>query len=82
MNHNPKAYFLFSPTNGHYTNAMTLYSSYKRALTKNYYGTPKVQSKIGQEEEAQQSFKGTLFSQCETPYEVFNTQRRVKLMMK
>ena len=37
INHNPKAYFLYSPA-GHYQNAQALYSSVKRALVKQYYG--------------------------------------------
>ena len=41
MDHNPKAYFLFSPE-GHYINAMTLYSAVKRQLDQKYYGMGKV----------------------------------------
>ena len=37
MNHNPKALFLFSPE-GHYANAMSIYTALKRALDIKYYG--------------------------------------------
>ena len=40
MHHHPKAFFLFSPE-GHYVNAMALYSAMKRLLDEKYYGTGK-----------------------------------------
>ena len=36
MDHNPKAYFLFSPE-AHYQNALALYAALKRNLNKKYY---------------------------------------------
>lgn len=44
MHHNPKAFFLFSPE-GHYINAMGLYSAMKRLLDEKYYGTGKATQK-------------------------------------
>lgn len=40
LNHHPKAYFLFSPE-GHYANAMAIYSALKRNLDQKYYGNDK-----------------------------------------
>mmetsp|Transcript_32001 Transcript_32001/g.42405 ORF Transcript_32001/g.42405 Transcript_32001/m.42405 type:complete len:99 (-) Transcript_32001:1027-1323(-) len=84
MDHNPKAYFLFSPT-GHYANAMSIYSALKRALDSKYYGAGKKSKKKGlsdDDEPDRVSFKGTAFHQCEIPYEVFHMNRRTKLIMK
>jgi hypothetical protein len=68
MDHNPKAFFLYSPE-GHYQNATTLYASLQRALLKKYYGSD-------------DSFKGTIFNKCESPNEVFHLNRRTKLTIK
>ncbi len=37
MDHNPKAYFLFKPE-GHYANAMSIYSALKRNIDAKYFG--------------------------------------------
>jgi hypothetical protein len=63
IDHNPKAYFLHNPK-GHHANANALYTSLKRALTKQYYGNT-----VKDEEH---SFKGTIFSKLTLPYEVFH----------
>ena len=85
MNHNPKAYFLFNP-NGHYVNAMTIYTALKKSLDVKHYGNPKKKNKHGEglaeQEPDQVSFKGTAFHQCDIPYDVFHMSRRTKLVMK
>lgn len=63
IDHNPKAYFLYNPK-GHHANANALYTSLKRALTKQYYGNTV--------KDEQHSFKGTIFSNLTLPYEVFH----------
>lgn len=73
MNHNPKAYFLYNPL-GHYQNSQALYASIKKSLTKQFYGS--------QVKDEEHSFKGTIFSKCELPYEVFHLQRRTKITIK
>jgi len=73
LHHNPKAFFLYKPT-GHYQNSQALYSSLKKLLTKQHYGS--------QNKEDEHSFKGTVFSNCELPYDVFNLQRRTKIVIK
>lgn len=55
MNHNPKAYFLYSPK-GHFQNSAALYASLKKTLVKQYYGRT-----VKDEEH---SFKNTQFSKC------------------
>jgi len=64
MDHNPKAYFLFSP-NGHYSNAMAIYSALKRNLDAKYFGTNRKSKKhidMGPDFEPEKvSFKGTPF---------------------
>ena len=86
MNHNPKAFFLFNPE-GHYANAMSIYSALKRSLDHKYYGnTKKSKNKINNlnlnDEPDKVSFKGTPFHYCEIPYDIFNVNRRTKLTMK
>ena len=86
MNHNPKSYFLFNPQ-GHYVNAMSIYSAFKRSLDAKHYGTvSKKQSNTAKakmhDEDAHTSFKGTAFHNCEIPYDVFHMGRRTKLSIK
>ena len=85
MDHNPKAYFLFSP-NGHYSNAMAIYSALKRNLDAKYFGTNRKSKKhidMGPDFEPEKvSFKGTPFQGCSIPYEVFHMNRRTKLTVK
>ena len=81
MDHNPKAYFLFSPE-GHYVNLMTLYSAIKKQLDIKYYGLGKVKKTGFGDEDKPVSFKGTPFHDCKIPYDVFHMQRRTKLTIK
>ena len=84
LDHNPKAFFLFHPQ-GHYANAMSIYTALKRSLDTKYYGTAKKKTKKAQEmadDPEKVSFKGTPFHSCEIPYEVFHMNRRTKLTMK
>jgi len=84
LDHNPKAFFLFHPQ-GHYANAMSIYSALKRTLDTKYYGTAKKKTKKAQEmadDPEKVSFKGTPFHSCEIPYEVFHMNRRTKLTIK
>lgn len=65
MNHNPKAYFLFNPE-GHYANAMSIYTALKRTLDVKYYGMQNKKSKKNRfldanDEPEKVSFKGTSF---------------------
>ena len=75
FDHNPKAYFLYSPA-GHYQNANALYAAIKKQLTKKYYGSATKGS------EGEHSFKGTAFNKLSTPYDVFHMQRRTKLTIR
>ena len=85
MNHNPKAYFLISP-DSHYANAMAIYTALKRQLDLKHYRTGskrKRQSHITADEEPESvNFKGTVFHNCDIPYDVFHMSRRTKLTIK
>ena len=71
---------------GHYVNAMTIYTALKRSLEQKYYGggTKKKHKKYLDDDEKIEdvSFKGTPFHNCEIPYEVFNISRRTKIIIK
>lgn len=87
MDHNPKDFFLFDP-NSHYINSLTIYKALKKTLTQKYYGRERKKTKKDHqkfdddEKETVHSFKGTEFSKCEIPYELFHLNRRTKLTIK
>jgi Methyltransferase domain len=88
MDHNPKDFFLFDPK-GHYFNSLSIYKALKRALTEKYYGRERKKTKkdwqnINDTDESPKihSYKGTAFSNCQIPYELFHLNRRTKLTIK
>ena len=82
---------MFNPQRGHYTNARTLYNATKKLLNNKFYGViskkqqEKLDNRYGDEDsdkKHKKKMKGTIFSQCELPNELFNANRLVKTKIK
>jgi hypothetical protein len=56
-------FFLYSPE-GHFANAMTIYSAMKRLLNEKYYKSKGKRKNKNDDEDEKKAYKGTIFEKC------------------